>query len=109
MSAIQGNDIKMRADDEWRWVMFNAPMRTVFDVITDFLASEPTPEEIIAYQLPDDLQERAHELLDKNGEGELTPEERGEMFDYVRMERYDVTAPRSKCVSSSRRMKNRLA
>lgn len=33
--------------------------RTVFDVITDFLATEPSPQEIIAYHLPDDLQQRA--------------------------------------------------
>jgi hypothetical protein len=34
---------------------------TVFDVITDFLASDPTPEEIIAYHLPNDLQARVDE------------------------------------------------
>jgi hypothetical protein len=47
-----------------------APIRTVFSVITDFLASEPTPEQIIAYRLPPDLEARAHELLDRNGEGD---------------------------------------
>ena len=55
--------------------MQNVPIRTVFGEITDFLATNPTPEEIVAYELPEDLQARAHELLDKNGEGELTPEE----------------------------------
>jgi hypothetical protein len=66
--------------------MLNAPVRTVFDVITDFLASEPAPEEIISYRLPDDLQARAHELLDLNNEGELTPEERDEMYDFIRVD-----------------------
>jgi hypothetical protein len=66
--------------------MLNAPARSVFAEITDFLATNPTPEEIIAYRLPDDLQTRAHELLDKNGEGEMTREERDEMFDYVRVD-----------------------
>lgn len=66
--------------------MLNAPVRSVFGEITDFLATNPTPEAIIAYQLPDDLQERAHYLLDLNGEGELTPEERDEMFDFVRVD-----------------------
>ena len=65
--------------------MLNAPVRTVFGEITDFLATNPTPEEIIAYELPEGLQARAHELLDKNGEGELTAKERDEMFDYVRI------------------------
>ncbi len=66
--------------------MLNAPARSVFGVITDFLATNPTPEEIIAYHLPDDLQERAHYLLELNGEGELTPVEREEMLDFVRVD-----------------------
>jgi hypothetical protein len=66
--------------------MENAPVRTVFGEITDFLATNPTPEAIIAYTLPDDLQARAHELLDKNGEGDLTPEERDEMMDFARID-----------------------
>ena len=67
--------------------MQNTPVRTVFGEITDFLAKNPTPEEIIAYRLPDDLEKRSHELLDKNGEGELTQDERDEMFDFIRIER----------------------
>ena len=66
--------------------MLGTPIRTVFDVITDFLASEPTPQQIIEYRLPDDLQDRAHQLLDKNGEGELTPDEHKEMLDYARLD-----------------------
>jgi hypothetical protein len=65
--------------------MQNAPARTVFNVITDFLATEPSPQEIIAYQLPEDLQARVHTLLDKNGERDLTPEEHAEMMDISRM------------------------
>ena len=59
--------------------MQNAPVRTVFDAITDFLATEPSPQEIIAYYMPDDLQARLDELLDKNSEGEITPSEREEL------------------------------
>lgn len=66
--------------------MQNAPPRTVFGEITDFLATNPTPEQIIAYNLPDDLQARAHELLDKNGEGELTEDEHEEMMNFVRVD-----------------------
>jgi hypothetical protein len=39
--------------------MPDTAIRIVFDVITDFLATEPSPHEIIAYHLPDDLQPRA--------------------------------------------------
>lgn len=63
--------------------MLNAPVRTVFDEITDFLASDPTPEAIISYHLPDDLQERADYLLERNSEDLLTPEEREEMGQFM--------------------------
>jgi hypothetical protein len=59
--------------------MLNATTRTVFDVITDFLATEPSPQEIIDFYMPDDLQARLDELLDKNGEGEITFLEREEL------------------------------
>jgi hypothetical protein len=63
--------------------MQDAPPRTVFDVITDFLATEPSPQEIIDYFLPEDLQARADYLLDRNGEDLLTPAEREEMQEYI--------------------------
>jgi hypothetical protein len=66
--------------------MQNAPAKTIFSEITDFLATNPTPQEIIDYQLPEYLEERAHELLDLNGEGLLSEAEREEMFDYVRVD-----------------------
>jgi len=56
----------------------------VFNVITNFLATNPTPEAILAYRLPDDLQQRASDLLERNGEGLLTDDEEHEMFDFVR-------------------------
>ncbi|GAB4511711.1 MAG: hypothetical protein OHK0046_10170 [Anaerolineae bacterium] len=64
--------------------MQNVPVRTVFDVITDFLASEPTPEELLAYHLPEDLQRRVDELVERNGEGQLRFDEQQELFDYLR-------------------------
>lgn len=66
--------------------MENTPSRTIFGEISDFLATNPTPQEIIDYRLPDDLQERAHQLLDKNGEETLTPAEQMEMTDFARIE-----------------------
>lgn len=59
--------------------MLNPTTHTVFDVITDFLATEPSPQEIIDFTMPDDLQARLDELLDKNGEGEITFSEREEL------------------------------
>jgi hypothetical protein len=59
-----------------------APEKTVSDVVTDFLSSAPTLEEIAAYRLPDELQAQAHELLDKNRAGTLSPEEHAEMEEF---------------------------
>jgi hypothetical protein len=59
-----------------------APERTVSDVVTDFLSSAPTLEEIAAYRLPDELQERAHLLLERNRDGTLSVDERAEMEEF---------------------------
>lgn len=64
--------------------MQNVPVRTVFDVVTDFLASEPSSEELLAYHLPKDLQARVDELVESNGEGQLTFDEQQELFDFMR-------------------------
>jgi hypothetical protein len=60
----------------------DATTRTLKDVVTDFLASAPRLEEIIAYRLPADLQSRAHLLLSKNQDGILTPEERADLEEF---------------------------
>ncbi len=67
--------------------MQNTPTRTVFDEITDFLATEPSPQEIIAYHLPDDLQQRADYLAELNGEDHLTPGEREELDEFLKADR----------------------
>jgi hypothetical protein len=67
--------------------MLNAPARTVFDAITDFLATEPSPQEIIDFFLPDDLQARADYLAERNGEGLLTPTEREEHDEFLKVDR----------------------
>lgn len=63
--------------------MHTAPPRTIMGAITDFLASDPTPEQIATYQMPVDLQARLHDLLDRNGEDQLTPAEKEELAAFV--------------------------
>jgi len=62
--------------------MQHLPARTLTDVVTDFLSSAPSLEGIAAYRLPDDLQRRAHELLEKNRDDVLTEDERAEMEEF---------------------------
>ena len=59
--------------------MTDALSRTITDVVTDFLSSAPSLQEIAAYRLPDELQERAHRLLDANRSGTLSHEDSVEM------------------------------
>ena len=61
-----------------------APTRTVFDVITDLLASEPTSEEILAFRLPSDMEAYALQLLARKREYALTPDEELQMYDFIR-------------------------
>lgn len=56
--------------------------KSVTDIVTDFLGSAPMLEEIAAYRLPDEFQTRAHNLLEKNRQGILSPEERSEMEEF---------------------------
>jgi hypothetical protein len=59
-------------------------VQTVFDVITDFLASDPEPQAILSYRLPPELEARALELLARKREGDLTFDEELEMYDFIR-------------------------
>ena len=66
--------------------MLNPTTRTVFDVVTDFLETEPSPQEIVAFFLPEDLQTRLDYLLDKNGEGQLTYTEQEELTEFLNVD-----------------------
>jgi len=65
--------------------MAAAPESTLFDEITDFLASAPTLDEIIAYKPSEFLDQRLHELLDKNSRDQLTAGERDELDEFLSM------------------------
>ena len=67
--------------------MINAPVRNAIDVVAEFLASDPSDEELLAYRFSEDLQARVHYLLERNGEDELTCDERHELDDIIRANR----------------------
>lgn len=60
--------------------------RTVFDVVTDFLEQEPSPQEIINFFLPEDLQARATELAQRHHEGNLTDSEQEELREFLNVD-----------------------
>jgi hypothetical protein len=60
----------------------------LLDEITDFLASSPTSEEVIAFKPSETLQRRALHSLEGNRQNFLTPEERVEMEEYLRLDHF---------------------
>ena len=65
--------------------MATAPMTSLFDEITDFLGSAPTFNEIISFKPSERLDQRFHQLLDKNSQGELSAGERDELDEFLRL------------------------
>jgi len=62
-------------------------LSTIFDEVADFLASAPTPEQIIAFRLSDASEQWISNLLEANRTRGLTPAEQAALDDYTRIER----------------------
>ncbi|MDZ8093697.1 MAG: hypothetical protein RMZ42_17470 [Nostoc sp. DedQUE05] len=58
----------------------------VYRYILDFLASNPTPEQIAEFKPTPEMQERLRTLLTRSNAGELTPTELKELDEYERIE-----------------------
>ncbi|MEH2085340.1 hypothetical protein [Nostoc sp.] len=58
----------------------------VYRYILDFLASNPTPEQIAEFKPTPEMQERLRILLTRSNAGELTPTELKELDEYERIE-----------------------
>lgn len=65
-----------------------APLETLFDDILDFLASSPSPAQIVEYRPPGVLQERLSELLAKNRSSQISETEQMELDEFLRMNRF---------------------
>jgi hypothetical protein len=58
------------------------------DEVYDFLTSQPTPEQIIAFHPSPEAEERLHYLLDVNRTDRLTKEEQVELDEYLKLEHF---------------------
>jgi hypothetical protein len=58
---------------------------SIMDEVVGFLASTPTPEQILAFHPSEMAQERLHYLLDQNRNGVLTAEENVELEEMSRL------------------------
>jgi hypothetical protein len=64
------------------------PPTTLLDEVLDFLASTPTPEQIIAFRPSDRMQARVRELLERNRNGLLSSEESAELDEISRLNHF---------------------
>ena len=62
-----------------------APAETLFDEITDFLISSPSAEQIIEFQASNNLNQRLHDLLDKNKSDNLSADEQIELDTFIKI------------------------
>lgn len=58
----------------------------IYREILDFLASQPTPDEILAFRPTPEMQARLRTLLDRSHAGQLTPAEQAELDEFERIE-----------------------
>jgi hypothetical protein len=68
--------------------MAKARNTTSFTIeFADFLASQPTREQWLAYSPPEHWQRRASELLQKQNDGDISREEERELEEFAQTER----------------------
>lgn len=67
-----------------------APSANVQEEILTFLMSSPTPQEILGFHASEAAQARLRDLLDRNRNGTLTPEERAELDEASHMNHFVI-------------------
>ena len=65
-----------------------APVSSLVDEITNFLAAAPSTEEIIAFKPSEAADRRLHELLDQNSLDELDDEGSTELNEFLLMNHF---------------------
>lgn len=58
-----------------------------YETILDFLARGPSVKELVQFRAPAEVQDRFEELLQKNREGLLSPNDAEELERYIQIER----------------------
>lgn len=68
--------------------MIEAPVRTINNVVADFLACRPSNKQVLEFYFPPVSQARLSFLLEQNRESELTTFEEDELDEYVRADEF---------------------
>ena len=80
-----GDDLAHVVAEKLRHPVFSTQ---VFEQIVDFLAGNPTPEQIQAFKASTEIQKRASELAMKERAGVISPEEITELEGFLKAERF---------------------
>ncbi|MBI5667113.1 MAG: hypothetical protein HZC41_03825 [Chloroflexi bacterium] len=68
--------------------MASTQLLPAYDTFLSFLVEKATPQEILAFQLPEDVQDHIDDLLDRHSENELTIEEAAELQQILQLDRF---------------------
>jgi hypothetical protein len=68
--------------------MSTVQTKSPVDEIVAFLLSMPTMEQIADYKVSDALDQRLHDLLDKNSNGRLSSDEEEELTEFLQMDHF---------------------
>jgi hypothetical protein len=60
----------------------------LYDEVLDFLLSAPTPEQVAAFHASGTTQARVDYLLERNRSGVMSPEEKAELDEFMRVEHF---------------------
>ena len=75
----------------------------VYNYFLDFLVEKATPQELLAFTVPEPERERALALLDKQDAGSLTPEEAVELEQMQRVDQL-ISALKVKALAASKHL-----
>jgi hypothetical protein len=67
--------------------MSSTNITRVYDSLLAYLVEKATPEEILAYTIPEETAQRAIDLMERNSEGTLTPQELDELEEMRRVDK----------------------
>jgi hypothetical protein len=67
--------------------MSSTNITRVYDNLLAYLVEKATPEEILAYTIPEETAQRAIDLMERNSEGTLTPQELDELEEMRRVDK----------------------
>lgn len=88
--------------------MASPSLSPAYDYFLSFVVEKATPEEILAFQIPDAHRNRAIELLDKQDAGTLTPAEWEELEQMQQVDRLVSALKARALTASAKRRHNNL-